>query len=188
MTIATPPPYNQSVQQSLNPLESSMQARSFCWCAMRARRISALAIAGLLVLLSPVFTANAQEKKAPLAPPGDTPATAGPLAKNLSPKLDRRDLAKAMKLVADWQLARLPADPQFDWTWAALYTGFMAVPEKVSGDKYKQAMMNVADQLHWQPGPRVMHADDQAVGQTYLELYMIHKDAKMLNPMRARLD
>ncbi len=48
-----------------------------------------------------------------------------------------RDLAKAMKLVADWQLSRLPADAQIDWTWAALYAGFMAVPDKVAGDKYK---------------------------------------------------
>ena len=49
-------------------------------------------------------------------------------------------------------------------------------------------MIKVAEQLNWQPGPRVMHADDQAVGQMYLEQYLIHKDAKMLDPMRARLD
>jgi unsaturated rhamnogalacturonyl hydrolase len=33
-----------------------------------------------------------------------------------------------------------------------------------------------------------MMADDQVIGQTYLELYAIHKDQKMLDPMRARLD
>ena len=93
-----------------------------------------------------------------------------------------------MKLVADWQLGRMPADPQTDWTWAALYDGFMAVPDKVAGDKYKQAMLHIAEQLNWQPGPRVMHADDQAVGQMYMEQYFIHKDAKMMDPMRARLD
>ena len=133
-------------------------------------------------------TSSAQEKKAPLAPPGDSLATPGPLAQNLSPKLDRRDLAKAMKLVADWQLARLPEQPQVDWTWAALYAGFMGVPDKVAGDKYQAAMITVADGLNWQPGPRVMHADDQAIGQMYLEQYMIHKDPKMLAAMRARLD
>src|SRR5581483_3164591 len=117
----------------------------------------------------------AAQEKPPVAPPGVTPAMEGPLA-HLSPKLSRRDLAKAMKLVADWQLNRLPPQAQVDWTWAALYTGFKGVPEKVAGDKYKQAMMKVSDELNWQPGPRVMHADDQAIGQTYLELYMIHKD------------
>ena len=93
-----------------------------------------------------------------------------------------------MKLVADWQLSRLPAEAQVDWTWAALYDGFMAVPEKLSGNKYKDAMLKVANDLKWQPGPRVMHADDLAVGQMYLEQYMIHKDPKMIVAVRARLD
>jgi unsaturated rhamnogalacturonyl hydrolase len=131
--------------------------------------------------------AGAEERKAPVATPGDTLSTPGPLA-HLSPKLSHRDLAKAMKLVADWQLGRMPAEPQTDWTWAALYDGFMAVPDKVAGDKYKQAMLHIGEQLNWQPGQRVMHADDQAVGQMYMEQYFIHKDAKMMDPMRARLD
>lgn len=93
-----------------------------------------------------------------------------------------------MKIVADWQLTRLPAVPQTDWTWAALYTGFMGVPDAVAGDKYKKAMQDVGDKLNWQPGPRVEHADDQAVGQMFVEQYFIHKDARMLDPMKARLD
>jgi unsaturated rhamnogalacturonyl hydrolase len=159
---------------------------------IRARRLRAhcrivLALAALLVLLT-CSAANAQQKKAPTAPPGDTLTTAGPLAQNLSPKLHKRDLAKAMKLVADWQLSRMPADAQFDWTWAALYDGFMAVPKKVGGDKYQRAMLGIAEQLKWQPGPRVMHADDQAVGQMYMEQYFLRKDPKMMEAMRARLD
>jgi len=143
-----------------------------------------LVLAALIILPA---AAGAQEKKAPVATPGDTLTTPGPLAQ-LSPKVDKRDLAKAMKLVADWQLSRMPADAQVDWTWAALYAGFMGVPDKVAGDKYKQAMLHVAEQLNWQPGPRVMHADDQAVGQMYMEQYFIHKDPKMMAAMRARLD
>ncbi len=150
-----------------------------------AAPLSALISTGLLC--SCLVVPCAQAQRAGVAPAGDTPATAGPLA-HLSPKLSRRDLAKAMKRVADWQLNRLPAQAQYDWTWAALYTGFMAVPEKVAGDKYRQAALGVSNQLNWQPGPRVMHADDQAIGQTYLGLYMIHKDPKMLDPMKARLD
>jgi rhamnogalacturonyl hydrolase YesR len=93
-----------------------------------------------------------------------------------------------MKLVADWQLGRMPAEPQVDWTWAALYTGFMAVPDKIAGDRYKQAMLHIGEQLGWQPGKRVMHADDQAVGQMYVEQYFLHEDPKMIGPLRARLD
>ena len=143
--------------------------------------------AGVLMLLL-FATPRGLSQRRQIAPPGDSLATPGPLATSLSPALKRRDLAKAMKLVANWQLDRLPAEPQYDWTWAALYTGFMAVPDKVAGDKYKQAMMKVSEELHWQPGPRIMMADDQAIGQTYLELYMIHKDPEMMGPLRARLD
>jgi unsaturated rhamnogalacturonyl hydrolase len=146
-----------------------------------ASRIVACTLASLL-LAAPA----ARAQRAPVAPPGDTPSTAGPLA-HLSLRLSRRDLAKALKLVADWQLARLPAEAQVDWTWAALYTGFLAVPDKIAGDKYQLAMMNVSERLDWQPGPRVMHADDQAIGQTYLELYTLHHDHKMIEPMMARL-
>lgn len=154
----------------------------------RTRRLPVLALAGLAAMLSSVSIARAQAPHVKLAPPGDTPATTGPLAQDLSPNFTKRDLAKAMKLVADWQLNRLPSETQYDWTFAALYAGFMGVPSQVSGDTYKQAMMQIGEKLEWQPGPRVEHADDQAVGQMYLEQYFIHKDKKMLDPMRARLD
>ena len=36
--------------------------------------------------------------------------------------------------------------------------------------------------------PAVEHADDQAVGQMYMEQYFLHKDSKMMAPMKARLD
>ncbi len=165
-----------------------MQSHPSCPCASRLCCRTAFILTALLALFSSSAAANAQEQRAPVAPPGDTLTNAGPLAHNLSPKLGRRDIAKAMKLVADWQLSRLPAQPQVDWTWAALYAGFMAVPDKVAGDKYKQAMQHIGEQLNWQPGPRVMHADDQAVGQMYLEQYLLHKEPRMIAPMRARLD
>jgi rhamnogalacturonyl hydrolase YesR len=162
-------------------------------CTIRVRYARAhcrvvLAVAASFVLILCTAASRAQESKAPVAAPGDTLTTPGPLAQNLSPKLGRRDLAKAMKLVADWQLSRMPAEAQVDWTWAALYAGFMAVPEKVAGDKYRVAMLKVANELDWQPGPRVMHADDQAVGQMYMEQYFLHKDAKRMDAMRARLE
>ena len=145
------------------------------------------AFAALLIFAAMNFAAlTVPAQTSTIAPPGDSPANAGPPA-HLSPKLTRRDLAKAMKLVADWQLARLPAQPQTDWTWAALYTGFMSVPQQVAGNTYQQAMFRIGSELNWQPGPRVMHADDQAVGQMYMGQYFLHSDAKMMEPMKNRL-
>ena len=149
--------------------------------------IAAAALIACMPLSLPAQTGTPGAARVP-APPGDSPSDAGPLATNLSPRLTRRDLAKAMKLVGDWQLRRLPADAQNDWTFAALYAGMMAVPAEVAGDTYKRAMQRIGEQLRWQPGPRVLHADDQAVGQMYLEQYMLHKDPAMLAPIKSRMD
>ena len=91
---------------------------------------------------------------------GDTPATAPPLATDLSPELTRKNVSHAIEKVADWELAQ--AEPHFnqDWTFAALYTGFMAVPKAANGEKYQQAMLQMAQKFNWQPGPRVANADD----------------------------
>ncbi len=187
MTIAPSASYNHpGPLQSTTP-ECSMHTRSSCPRTNRTHRSSTFAFIVFLALLACVDSTRAQER-APVAPPGDTLTTSGPLAQSLSPKLDRRDLAKAIKLVADWQLGRIPATPQVDWTWAALYAGYMAVPDTIAGDKYKQAMFHIAGDLHWQPGPRVLHADDLAISQMYMEQYFIHRDAAMTAPTRARLD
>jgi rhamnogalacturonyl hydrolase YesR len=138
--------------------------------------------------------ALAQQNNAPdlskrqTAAPGDAPADAGPAATDLSAAITKRDVGKAMQRVADWQLGRLPAEAQYDWTFAALYAGMMAVPADISGDKYRMAMRRIGDELAWQPGPRVQHADDQAVSQMYLEQYMVAKDERMLALTRARMD
>ena len=129
----------------------------------------------------------ARPQPVPPAPSGDSLPTPGPLA-HLSPKLDRRDIRKAVRLVADWQLNRMPEHAQNEWTWAALYDGFMAVPHDVNGDKYQRAMMQIGDALEWQPGLRPTHADDQAVGQMFMEQYFQHKDPRMIAAMRAELD
>ncbi len=165
-----------------------MKTTNFSLRMGRLKCLPVLAIAGIFALISPSSVAIAQNEHVKLAPPGDSLPTPGPLATDLSAKLTKADLAKAMKIVADWQLNHMPEQAQYDWTFGALYAGFMGVPQPVAGDKYKQAMMDIAENLQWSPGPRVEHADDQAVGQMYLEQYFIHKDKKMLDPMKARLD
>ena len=119
---------------------------------------------------------------------GDTPASAPPLATDLSPQLTRKNVIHAIEKVADWQLAK--AEPGFnqDWTFAAMYTGFMAIPKAANGKKYQQAMLGMSKKFNWQPGPRVAHADDQAIGQTYLDLYFLHHDPAMIAPIRERMD
>ena len=119
---------------------------------------------------------------------GDQPAVALPLATDVSGKLTHRDVRHAIEKVADWQLQHAEANFDQDWTYAALYAGFMAVPDTAGGKKYRDAMLRMGKKFDWQPGPRLEHADDQAIGQTYLALYQRYRDPAMLAPIRARMD
>ena len=155
----------------------------------KSQNLSKLTASLARVLLPLALLANttsfAQNKP---SPPGDTPATAGPLAHDLSPAVTRQAIGKAMQRVADWQIARLPPQPQTDWTFGALYPGLLAVPPQVGAGKYRQAVLDLSRRLDFKPGPRVLHADDQAVSQSYLELYAQAHDPAMLVPTRERMD
>ena len=119
---------------------------------------------------------------------GDAPEDPGPKASDLSSKLSRPDVARAMRKVADWELAR--SQPYFDriWTWSVLYTGFMAASSALHDEKYEQAMDAMGTKFNWQLRSALPSADDQSVGQTYTELYLLHHQAQMIAPTRAALD
>jgi len=154
---------------------------------LMAFRSACVAAAILLPLLGGQI--RAQSVSADKQPEvGDQPPVALPLARDLSPAMTHRDVRRAMRKVGDWQLSRIEGHFSQDWTFAALYAGFMAVPEEAGGKKYREAMMRMGKKFNWQPGPRVEHADDQAVGQTYLELYQLNHSRAMLAPTRARMD
>ena len=117
---------------------------------------------------------------------GDSPDVAISPARDLRPDLSHRSVRLAMRKVADWQLER--ARPYFntDWTFAALYDGFMAASATLGDPKYQQAMLEMGKKLGWQLGKRPEHADDVAVGQTYLDLYLKNRDADILAPLTER--
>jgi rhamnogalacturonyl hydrolase YesR len=93
-----------------------------------------------------------------------------------------------MQQVADWQLAHPSRHGPTDWTQAAGYAGMMALAG-ISGDpKYREAMLTMGRQEDWTLGRRIYHADDQAVGQAYVELYFLYRDPRMIAPMRAQFD
>jgi rhamnogalacturonyl hydrolase YesR len=119
---------------------------------------------------------------------GDDPDDGGPIATDLSASLNTTDEGKAMRKVADWQLAR--SEQYFDriWTWSVLYSGFMAASDSLGDAKYRDAMEAMGKKFDWQLRSHLPDADDQSVGQTYLELYLLKKDPAMIAPTRAELD
>ncbi|HZY61623.1 MAG TPA: glycoside hydrolase family 88 protein [Edaphobacter sp.] len=118
---------------------------------------------------------------------GDTPKTVPPLA-NLSASLSRPSVAKAMRKVGDWELHRSRVYFDQDWTFAALYAGFMAASKSLPHAEYESAMLQMGKSFEWKLGPRLEHADDQAVGQTYIALYRDYHEPKMIAPIRKQFD
>jgi len=119
---------------------------------------------------------------------GDDPDDAGPLATDLAYKASPKEVSKAMRKVADWQLQR--SQPYFDriWTWSVLYSGFMATSEALHDPKYSDAMEAMGKKFDWQLRSHLPDADGQSLGQTYLELYLQQKDPAMIRPTQTELD
>ena len=162
------------------------------------KNFSLLLILTAAALWGAATSAWSQNTPAPNAPTaadkeradaGDQPDDPGPLARDLLPRLKRGDILKAMKKVADWQLKESENRYNIQWTFAALYDGLLAA-SKTSGDKrYHDRVLQVADQNHWTLGPRFAHADDEAIGLTYLAIYAEDpKDQERLTPTRGELD
>jgi unsaturated rhamnogalacturonyl hydrolase len=119
---------------------------------------------------------------------GDSPEDGGPIATDLSASLDSAAVGKAMQRVADWQLK--VSEPYFDriWTWSVLYSGFMAASDSLGDAKYRDAMETMGKKFDWKLRNPLPDADDQSIGQTYLELYLMKKDVAMIAPTRSELD
>jgi rhamnogalacturonyl hydrolase YesR len=112
------------------------------------------------------FDAKAEREAA-----GDQSENPGPPATDLSAKLKRPDILKAVKKVADWQLAQAEGRYNIQWTYAALYDGLLAASKATGDMRYHDRVLAVANENHWNFGPRFAHADDEAIGLTYLALY-----------------
>lgn len=151
-------------------------------------RSAVAVLTGVFLLTAGSALAQQEERSYPSPGAGDTPDSAGPLATDLSPSLTPQAIAKAMRKVGDWELAHTRQDFNQDWTFAALYRGFVAAGRALPDKQYTDAMLDAGRKFDWKLGPRETEADDQAIGYMYLELYRRYHDAKMLQPTKAQFD
>jgi unsaturated rhamnogalacturonyl hydrolase len=120
---------------------------------------------------------------------GDSPDDPGPVATGLSAELKPKAIDAAMKKVADWQVA--VAEPHFNkqWTFAALYDGLLAASKTTGDPKYHNAVLHFAERSDWTLlNDRFPHADDQAFGQAYLDLYREDPQPVRMADTRAIMD
>ena len=143
------------------------------------RMLGLLAVA--LLALSPGH-ARADD---PMA--GDAPNDPGPRAR-LSGAMRPADVRRATAAVAAWQLGRVKDHASLDWTFAPLYLGFLDASKLLHDPRYAAYVRGVGEHTGWGLGPRVHHADDQAVAQAWLALYARRPDPAMLRATRVRYD
>ena len=103
-------------------------------------------------------------------------------SKNKQDKVfQHKQIKKKMTIAAMWQLAH-PKHELWDWTNGAFYAGISAA-YKTTGDKnLLGAMIKMGETNQWKPGPRLQHADDIAICQTYIDVFRIKKDQSMIQP------
>jgi len=90
-------------------------------------------------------------------------------------------IKKTMKSVTAWQLKN-PKHDLTDWTNGAFYAGVSAAWETTKSKPIYKAMMDMGEANNWKPGKRWYHADDIAICQTYVDIYNIEKNQKMIQP------
>ncbi|HXB62239.1 MAG TPA: glycoside hydrolase family 88 protein [Acidobacteriaceae bacterium] len=167
-----------------------------------ARHTAWIFILGTLSALPALAQASAAQVAAPQpavttaapspvnrAAAGDSPDDPGPLATDLSPAITHAAVRKAARKVADWQLAHSESLFNQQWTYAALYDGMLAATTTTGDPKYRDAMVRMAERYDWKLlDARFPNADDMALGQTYLDLYLQKRDPVRMADTKAILD
>jgi rhamnogalacturonyl hydrolase YesR len=98
-----------------------------------------------------------------------------------------KQIKNKMIKAALWQLDH-PKHELYDWTNGAFYAGISEAYKATGNKKLLKAMMQMGEVNQWKPGPRVHHADDHAIAQTYIDLYRMKKEKGMIEPFRKQMD
>ncbi|SEG67104.1 Rhamnogalacturonyl hydrolase YesR [Bryocella elongata] len=160
---------------------------------MLHNRLSLIATASCcLAVTTAAFAQKAPEKpmsgKDITAAAGNSAPDASGMA-NLSPAINKKAIDKAIRTVADWQLVNAKGKFNQDWTYAPLYLGLLAATDATGDKKYHDAVLADAQRYEWKLwNNRPLHADDEAIGQSYEKLYAEKKDPARIADTRATFD
>ena len=146
---------------------------------MPQMRSSKLTIRALIILSSAFPTADPScAQKAP--------TIVGPAG---SQAPGDQEVAATVKRVADWQMAHPERFDPLNWAIAPLYNGLIAVSEATGDPKYLAAVLRAGYRVGWRPGPKKYNADDQAVGNAWLKIYLMdRRKTERLEPFKSRMD
>ena len=97
-----------------------------------------------------------------------------------SPIFKAANIKSNMIRVADWQFKHSNGKPENTWTNATFYAGVFSAYKTTGSAILLDSLMVISTRNNWLPGKRYDHADDIAITQTYIDLYRISPDKKMI--------
>jgi unsaturated rhamnogalacturonyl hydrolase len=102
-------------------------------------------------------------------------------------------IQKTLKFVADWQLAHMDTvsikdSEETGWVQASFYIGLARLAATSNDPRYFEIIRKLGERNEWDIGPRLYHADDQAIGQVYVAAYDHYRDFRVVAPLVARFD
>jgi rhamnogalacturonyl hydrolase YesR len=97
---------------------------------------------------------------------------------------------KVVDKVVNWQIQHIADSvaPVTDWVYAALFRGMAEWADEINSKMIYDYLFQVGEKHDWKLLPRVYHADDLCMGQTYLKLYDKYKEDKMIRKVAERVD
>jgi rhamnogalacturonyl hydrolase YesR len=101
------------------------------------------------------------------------------------------ELVALMEKVMNYQLndyGQTPNARWINWQAAPFWAGVLACYKATGDEAFYAAARHAAEASNWKVERRTFHADDMAVGQAYLEMYLKEKDPKMIEDVKSRID
>lgn len=98
------------------------------------------------------------------------------------------EVTKILAKVADWQLAHPYKDPWGDWTQGPFLHGLFALGTLPGEGFYLASVEAIGRGLGWQVITTKHPANDHCSPQTWLDLYALRREPKMLAPTKDALD
>jgi rhamnogalacturonyl hydrolase YesR len=92
-----------------------------------------------------------------------------------------------MKAAMEWQLAH-PKHALNDWTNGAFYTGITQAWKATKDKDYFNALVEMGNQINWEPGKRWYHADDIVICRSFMSVYEHKPKLAELGPTKEALD
>jgi rhamnogalacturonyl hydrolase YesR/lysophospholipase L1-like esterase len=99
--------------------------------------------------------------------------------KPVLPVFDKTYIRNTLLKVAEWQLKN-PKHVLTDWTNGAFYTGVFAAYETTQSKTLRDSLWAMGERNQWLPHRRFDHADDIVISQTYIDLYRLQADKRMI--------